>query len=98
MNAAAGLCATLRIDADHPSLAGHFPGNPVVPGVVLLDAVAHVLEDALGVAPRGLPSVKFLAPLLPGEAARIVLAPDGGRVRFRIERDGVAIAQGDVAT
>jgi len=33
--------ATFVITADHPSLPGHFPGTPVVPGVVVLD---HVLQ------------------------------------------------------
>ncbi|MEZ5659760.1 MAG: AMP-binding protein [Burkholderiaceae bacterium] len=30
-----GFETELRIGSDHPSLAGHFPGHPVVPGVVL---------------------------------------------------------------
>src|SRR5690606_11438064 len=66
------------INPDHPSLPGHFPGRPVVPGVVLLDHVLALLErrhpELAGVALR-LPQVKFLQPLLPGELAAIDLQP-----------------------
>lgn len=55
------------IPADHPALPGHFPGNPVVPGVVLLcqvwDAVCAQAGQPLLCS--GWPNVKFLAPLLP---------------------------------
>lgn len=90
--------APVRIGADHPCLAGHFPGHPVVPGVVLLDEVARTLERATGAIVRGLPSVKFLAPLRPDEPAELVLMVADARVRFRIERDGAPIAQGEVLT
>ena len=38
----------VRVAADHPSLQGHFPGNPIVPGVVLLDTVIANVELATG--------------------------------------------------
>lgn len=59
------------ISPDHPSLPGHFPGGPVVPGVVLLDRLIEAAEASFG-APlqvTALSQVKFLAPLLPGEEA-----------------------------
>ena len=56
----------------HPSLPGHFPGRPVVPGVVVLDRVVAALEAAHGpLPPLRLVQVKFLRPLLPDEPARI---------------------------
>lgn len=88
---------TLRIPVDHPSLPGHFPGNPVVPGVVLLDRVAAAIENAFGAHVAALPQVKFLAPLLPEQHAELEItevAP--ARLRFRIAREGLPIASGDV--
>ena len=82
---------------NHPSLPGHFPGNPVVPGVVVLDRVLDAIEAVHG--PLGalrLPQVKFLQPLLPGEAADIALEGDAPRWRFRVTRAGEAIATGEV--
>ena len=37
---------------DHPSLPGHFPGRPLVPGVVLLDRVLEAIEAATARCPR----------------------------------------------
>ena len=85
------------IDAAHPALPGHFPGNPVVPAVVLLERVAQAIESALGPQARlaRLPSVKFLAPLAPGERFRIVIEPTSpNSVRFRLVRGGEAFATG----
>lgn len=85
----------LRIDAGHPSLPGHFPGRPVVPGVVLLDAVAaHLPAPVIRIA-----QVKFVAPLLPNEDARIELEIDDAarRARFRVLRDATLLASGDLS-
>lgn len=64
------------VPADHPCLPGHFPGRPLVPGVVVLERVLQALRAQYG-EPLGLrlPQVKFLQPLLPGETARIELEP-----------------------
>lgn len=86
-----------RIDPGHPCLPGHFPGRPVVPGVVVLDRVLDAIEARHGACGRfRLPQVKFLHPLLPGEEAEIVLDGDAPRWRFRVLRGDVAIATGDV--
>lgn len=85
------------IDPAHPALPGHFPGNPIVPAVVLLERVAAAIEGAFGAQARvvRLPAVKFLAPLAPGERFRIVLErQDAGAVRFSLVRDGEAFAVG----
>ena len=85
------------IPPDHPSLPGHFPGRPVVPGVVVLDRVIEAIEARHG--PLGamrLPQVKFVQPLLPGEVADIAIDDDTGRWRFRVTRDGAPIASGEV--
>lgn len=58
------------VSKDHPSLAGHFPGNPVVPGVLLLDHVLHALEQSTGRTVAQLRQVRFVSPLFPGEVAQ----------------------------
>ena len=88
----------LRIEAEHPSLPGHFPGRPVVPGVVVLDAVlACAREDFDGALAR-IPQVKFVAPLLPAQDARIELDTDAAarRARFRVLRGDTLLASGEL--
>ena len=63
------------IHADHPSLPGHFPGAPLVPGVVILDeVVAALVEWRQNSQLSGIRSVKFLAPLKPEQPFTISLS------------------------
>lgn len=85
----------LRIASDHPALPGHFPGEPLVPGVVLLERVAAAWEAWRDTAVGRL-DAKFVQPLRPGEDAVIALHDDdGARVRFEVTRaDGKLLARG----
>ena len=87
----------LRFDAGHPALPGHFPGQPLVPGVLLLEQVALALRAWRGERLARVLEAKFVAPLLPDETAQLELTAhgaDASRVGFRIVRDGTLLARG----
>ena len=86
-----------RVPADHPSLAGHFPGAPVVPGVVLLDLVAETIQDAnAALTLRSIPVAKFFRPLLP-ERDFVIRCKQGvdGAWSFRCEDDTGVFVSGE---
>jgi 3-hydroxyacyl-[acyl-carrier-protein] dehydratase len=87
---------TLQIGADHPALPGHFPGTPLVPGVVLLDHVLSSAEQWLGrpLTLKSMPQAKFTAPLLPERQAVLRLQLRGTELRFTIATAAATIAQG----
>ena len=61
----------MRFSTDHPTAAGHFPGNPIIPGAVLLDEVLRALTSGAAVERYAIRSVKFLQPVRPGDAMLI---------------------------
>jgi len=82
-----GVTVRVRVEADEPCLAGHYPGFPILPGVLLVDLVdgavrRHAATHGTGpVELAEVRSVRFSRPVLPGDevtADCAVTATDGG--------------------
>ena len=89
----------VTIGANHPSLPGHFPGHPVVPGVVMLGEIMNAIREIVkeNIEFVGLPSAKFLSPLNPGEPLTIRLDQQGeGAAEFTCTTGSRLIASGSL--
>ncbi len=83
--------------ADHPVYAGHFPGCPIVPGAMLLDAVVHAVCAAQGLDETGwhLATVKFLSPVSPGTSLELRHdAAADGAIAFSLHAQARTVASG----
>jgi len=85
-----------QLPADHPVFAGHFPGRPIVPGVMLLDWVLREASQTLGCTPAQIRvrEAKFFTPLAPAQRAELKLELSGARGTFDIRCGDAAIARG----
>ena len=91
-SAATAKAGRFAVPFDHPSLPGHFPGRPVVPGVVLLDAVFALAE----VRPAKLLRAKFVAPVGPGEEVEVAFQERAGnRLGFICRCRGAVVLSGE---
>jgi acyl-coenzyme A synthetase/AMP-(fatty) acid ligase/3-hydroxymyristoyl/3-hydroxydecanoyl-(acyl carrier protein) dehydratase len=91
--------AHFDIPAGHPAFDGHFPGQPILPGVVLLSLVMQavdrqpLLRQRLGATPL-IDAVKFIAPVAPGTRLRVALAEQGRGVAFDVWDGARCVAKG----
>lgn len=91
----------VALDASHPIYAGHFPGNPITPGVVILQIISELAERALGrrLNVKEFVNVKYLAVLSPAEhpeaAVELSIAESGAemKVKATIVADGVTMSK-----
>jgi len=92
---------SFTIPADHPALPGHFPGHPVVPGVVLLDHAIDAIGAALNRPLQAwrLSAAKFLSPAQPGETLDLAFdAAASGAIRFTVRAGERDVASGTLST
>lgn len=98
---------------NEPFFEGHFPGYPVMPGVLVVEAMAQtgavLMSKSLDVDPRGktilfgsVDDCRFRAPVRPGDVLKLhvrVLRARGGLFKFagRAEVDGKMAAQAEFA-
>jgi 3-hydroxymyristoyl/3-hydroxydecanoyl-(acyl carrier protein) dehydratase len=84
--------ARWTVPIDHPAFAGHFPGRPIVPGVVLLDRLLSAVA-----VPCDIASAKFLSPAGPGEILEFTWQAQGsGTIKFDIACAGRRVATGSL--
>jgi len=74
----------VRFASDHPTAAGHFPSNPIIPGALLLDEVVKaIVETAYGGREVVIRAAKFFRPVRPGDSVRLRWQPaDDGMIKF----------------
>ena len=95
----------VKIPHDHPCFPGHFPGQPILPGVLLLERVMSFAQASL-VQPLDrctLYNVKFLASVVPGDQLDLRLVGTGmDEYRFTVRiapvdgMDGVLACSGQL--
>jgi 3-hydroxyacyl-[acyl-carrier-protein] dehydratase len=87
------------VPADHPAFAGHFPGTPILPGVVLLDQALHAIAAAcdMPLDTCEISSVKFLSPARAGDQLDIQHQHAAANsIRFDIMAGARKIASGSI--
>jgi 3-hydroxymyristoyl/3-hydroxydecanoyl-(acyl carrier protein) dehydratase len=87
------------LQADHPASRGHFPGNPIIPGAVLLSETLAAIEAGLGarLMPFQITSAKFLRPTRPGDRVQIEFSrAAGGEIRFTCAVEGRRVLTGQM--
>ena len=92
-----GVGIALQIARDHPAFEGHFPGRPILPGVVLLAEALAALEAVTARAPHewGIANAKLLVPVAPGTPLTLVHESlPSGAIRFEIRSPREPVASG----
>ena len=84
----------LFIPATHPVLPGHFPGQPIVPGALLLDTL---LASSAPANISSLQRVRFSAAVQPGVALQVNWQAKGDDWRFSVSQAGREVCRGNAS-
>lgn len=89
---------SFTIQASHPSLKGHFPNNPIVPGVIILDEIINIvktLKPELTIA--SMQMVKFIHPLLAEQQVTVeIIEKSDNKISFNCSHDETKLVTGQL--
>ena len=103
--------AIKNVTINEPQFQGHFPGRPLMPGVLIVEAMAQVgglIVTQMPDLPKGLfvfagiDGVRFRRPVVPGDQLRITCEllclkrKRFGKVRGRVTVDGECVCSGEL--
>jgi 3-hydroxyacyl-[acyl-carrier-protein] dehydratase len=87
----------LPFATDHPVFPGHFPGRPIIPGVLLLDWAQIAVEALLSQRMSALTEAKFHSPATPADTLELDVDISTTTVQFEIRSAARKIASGRFA-
>ena len=99
-----------QVTINEPFFAGHFPSYPIMPGVLIVEALAQVGAVALLAQPEfkdklalfaGIDGVRFKKPVTPGDTLRLEVTLEKmrriiGKGRGVATVDGTVVAEGEL--
>ncbi len=99
-----------NVSVNEPFFQGHFPGQPIMPGVLIVEALAQVGAVALLSQPEskgkivyfaGIDSFRFRRPVLPGDTLRLEvhltkMRGPVGKGTVKAEVEGQRVAEGEL--
>ena len=97
-----GFEAVLRTNPEHPIYKAHFPGNPITPGVCVIQAAGELLEQQLhsNIYLKTVKNVKFLSVIIPEKGKKIrysfsnlVEEENGCKVQVLVNDDSTVYAK-----
>lgn len=99
------VVALKNVTVNDPHLQGHFPGNPLMPGVLLVEAMAQtaglLLPEGSSAVLAQIKEARFRRPVVPGDQVRIEavrIMALGGLYRFEVKAfvSGGPVAEGEI--
>lgn len=90
------IVAELEVDACLPLFAGHFPSHPVLPGVILMEALAQAASFCVLVGKGAEGSVGFLTGIDHAKFRRQVVPGDTVRLEARIVKSSTRMCVAEV--
>jgi 3-hydroxymyristoyl/3-hydroxydecanoyl-(acyl carrier protein) dehydratase len=89
----------ISFSVDHPAARGHFPGNPIIPGAVLLSEVLRAVGAGLGsdLSRYRVSSAKFPSPSRPGDRVGIEFSASGAGIGLVCSVAGRTVLKAEIA-